>query len=393
VSTTTGALLVGVTYQINSVGTTDFTLIGAVSNTVGVVFTSTGTGSGTGTVLLPNFPQTHVKGWAYLDGTLYVMDANSNIYGTSTLAYGAIGGLDDPRVWDPLNVIVARTGHGGGVALAKHLSYVVALKGHNTEYFYDAANPLGSPLAPVQGAFSNHGCASADSVQDLQETVMWVTATQLGGPQVALLRDLAITIVSTPSIERLLRAADFTSVASWSLEHYGHKFYGVTIKNSNITLVYDLDQNLWYQWTDSEGDYWKIVSHTSGTLQQPSFVQHETNGKLYLAAADYIYPTDDGTLIPVDIYTPNFDGEVDRRKTLSAMHFVVDQKTGSKLYVRVSDDDYQTWTNFREVNLGLKHPVLINCGTFIRRAWHFFHKANTPMRLKAVALQIDLGTL
>lgn len=44
-----GAFGLGVTYVITSVGTTDFTLIGAASNTVGVQFTATGPGTGSGT--------------------------------------------------------------------------------------------------------------------------------------------------------------------------------------------------------------------------------------------------------------------------------------------------------------------------------------------------------
>lgn len=46
---TAGSFAVGTEYTIASVGTTDFTAIGASSNTVGVVFTATGAGSGTGT--------------------------------------------------------------------------------------------------------------------------------------------------------------------------------------------------------------------------------------------------------------------------------------------------------------------------------------------------------
>jgi len=49
--TVAGSFVVGVTYTIDSVGTTDFTAIGAGSNNVGVVFTATGVGSGTGTAL------------------------------------------------------------------------------------------------------------------------------------------------------------------------------------------------------------------------------------------------------------------------------------------------------------------------------------------------------
>jgi len=43
-------LVVGQSYVISYIGTTDFTLIGASSNTVGLVFTATGPGTGNGTV-------------------------------------------------------------------------------------------------------------------------------------------------------------------------------------------------------------------------------------------------------------------------------------------------------------------------------------------------------
>jgi len=44
-----GAFAIGTTYEIMSVGTTDFMLIGATANTVGLTFTATGAGAGTGT--------------------------------------------------------------------------------------------------------------------------------------------------------------------------------------------------------------------------------------------------------------------------------------------------------------------------------------------------------
>lgn len=48
---TAGSFVVGKSYTITTVGTTDFTLIGAASNTVGVTFTATGVGTGTGQAL------------------------------------------------------------------------------------------------------------------------------------------------------------------------------------------------------------------------------------------------------------------------------------------------------------------------------------------------------
>ena len=48
---TAGSFVVGKTYVINSIGNTNFTLIGAASNTIGVIFTATGVGTGTGTAV------------------------------------------------------------------------------------------------------------------------------------------------------------------------------------------------------------------------------------------------------------------------------------------------------------------------------------------------------
>ena len=53
---TAGSFVIGHTYSITTVGTTDFTLIGAASNTVGVWFTATGVGAGTGTATLVETP-------------------------------------------------------------------------------------------------------------------------------------------------------------------------------------------------------------------------------------------------------------------------------------------------------------------------------------------------
>ena len=51
---TAGTFIVGVRYTILTVGTTNFTLIGAASNTVGVSFVATGVGTGTGTATPEN---------------------------------------------------------------------------------------------------------------------------------------------------------------------------------------------------------------------------------------------------------------------------------------------------------------------------------------------------
>jgi hypothetical protein len=328
-----------------------------------------------------NFPAAFVKGFAYLDATTYVMTAAAALRGS---------GINDPTVWDPLNTITAQIEPDQGVALSKQLVYVIALKQWTTEIFYDAANATGSPLGTVQGARVNWGCVSSDSVQNIDGILLWLATTRAGGTLVVKMEALKADKISTPPVERLLDDLDITTIFSWQHKDQGHRFYIVTSKVSNLTLAYDLDEQMWHQWTDSNGNYVPIVSATF-TSSREHIVQHESDGYLYTLDEEAF--TDNGSIIVVDIVTPNFDGNTRRRKTMNKMEFIADQVTGSNLLVRSSDDDYQTWTDWRTVDLGSPEPYLTELGTFKRRAHNFRHQSNTAMRIQAVEMQLDLGSL
>lgn len=331
-----------------------------------------------------DFPAAFVKGWAYLDATTYVMTATAQLNGSD---------LNDPTSWNSLNTIIAQIEPDGGVATTKQLVYVVAMKQWTTEVFYDAANSSGSPLSPVQGAKVNYGCRSADSVQDIDGQICWISTTRGGSAQVIMLESLKAQPISTKPIERLLEGADYTTIYSWSLKREGHKFYVITSVGSNWTLAYDLIEGAWSQWTDTNGNYLPIVSSTYNSSAQ-AILQHASNGNLYIA--DSIYPTDAGSIITVDIYPPQFDAGIKaRRKHLGRMSFVADRYPGSILQVRNNDYDYDAarWTNFRNVDLNAKEPQLNNCGTFYRRAYHLRHACPVPLRIAAVDLQLALGII
>jgi len=79
----------GTYYVIDTIGTTDFTLIGAASNTVGLAFTATGAGSGTGTATQS------IKAFSYAMTELYNVATSGGLSGsvsaafTTTLATGS----------------------------------------------------------------------------------------------------------------------------------------------------------------------------------------------------------------------------------------------------------------------------------------------------------------
>lgn len=328
-----------------------------------------------------DYPATTVKGSAYLDGTTYVMTATAAIQGS---------GINDPTSWAALNSIIAQIEPDGGVAMTKQLVYVIALKGWSTEVFYDVGNPTGSPLGVVQGAKINLGCRHQDTVREIEGALLWVCQTKEGGLGVAIMDSLKARVISTPSVDRLLQQADFTTVYSWTAKIIGHRFYALTIVNKNITMVYDLNSQQWFQWADANGNYLPIIAATYTTDQQ-NIVQHASNGKVYkLEMTNY---TDESDLITVDLYTPNYDAQTRKWKYLHNLDIIADRTTGSRLQIRKSDDDYQTWSNFREVDLGKDYPSLVNCGRFKRRAYHMRHACNTALRIKAVELGLDIGVL
>ncbi len=329
-----------------------------------------------------DFPSAFVKGWAFLDGTTYVMRPDAGIQGDD---------INTPTDWDPLNVIIAQIEPDFGVALSKQLVYVIAMKQWSVEVFYDAGNATGSPLGQVQGAKVSYGCISADSVQDIDGALFFLSTSRTAGNQVLMIDQLKSETISTPEVERLLQGKDFSQVSSWQVSVDGHRFYVATIKLANLSIVYDLDQRRWSQWTDADGNYSKICASTYDSSGR-AILQHESNGKLYYC--NTIYQNDDGTPFHLDIITPNFDAGVGSRgKQMNMLKFVADQQPGQIIQVRVSDDDYQTWSEPRYVDFGQKMPYLDSCGTFQKRA-HWFRKYDSlPFRLRAIEPQIDLCTL
>ena len=104
---TAGNFVIGATYSIYSVGTTDFTLIGASTNTVGVIFKATGIGSGSGVATQTSTNQAQQATVGAIQGTTptgqlvalmpssstpvtYTSPAQFPIYNGSIVKYGTL---------------------------------------------------------------------------------------------------------------------------------------------------------------------------------------------------------------------------------------------------------------------------------------------------------------
>lgn len=337
------------------------------------------------------YPASTVPGLAYLDGTLYVASVPNDIWGSN---------FNDPTTWSALNVIKAQIEPDNVVAIAKQLTYVVVFKQWTTEIFYDAANPTASPLGSLQAAMFTQGCLDGRTVQSVEGSLFWLSSAKTGSATVHLMEGVKARKISTPAVERLLQAGNSIGPLSWSFRESGHLFYGLTLPLSDLTLVYDQTSDSWYRWADVNGEVLPFIDSTFITVpvtgQRLSLLQGSARTTLfypsYTAGHDNLIGTEP-EVFDWDLYTPSYDGGTKRKKFLKRMDFLTDQNSLGTLQIRHSDDDYQTWSNFREVDLGTKRPNITDCGTFRKRAFHFRYSEDTPLRLKIGELQLMMGSL
>ncbi len=326
-----------------------------------------------------------LPGAASLNGRLYVLVAPNLVYGAKN--------RNDGTQWDALNLILANDNPDWGTYISRYLQYILVFKAFTTEVFQDEGNPTGSPLGKVPGVSIPYGCQHPETVVWINDDLLWVGVSKSKTSntnlrQVVHMSGLVPQVISTPKVDRLL--STYTPVRAFNLLLGGHKFYCIEMYTGleYFHIVYDLTEGLWSEWHfptqirgASGGPYGLILQAVTGKPLQ------------IISGADKDVIDEVALPISMDIYTPNMDFGVDYVKTLWNLYFTGDQTKGTRLKIRRSDDDYQTWSNFRTVDLGLKKPQLSNEGSFYRRAYHLRFDQAGPIRLRSIGLSLDLGVM
>jgi len=336
----------------------------------------------TATCLLNGFPSgSIVPGTAYFNTYVYVMTDDGKIWNSEP---------NDPTKWDALNFITAEAEPDKGVALAKHLNYLIAFGQWSTEFFYDAGNAIGSPLLPNQTFRIEFGCANGNSVVEMQQTVVWIAVGRNTGRSVLMLDGTRPVQISDVSIERILDQSSLVNVRAYSLKIAGHYFYVLNLLDDNLTLVCDIKSKQWCIWTSYVNNQETILNGTFFTsYNNEAYALDNSNGKLYNISENTY--TDETGPIQFRIRTPLIDAASTTRKFIGRFEIVGD-KIGATLRIRHTDDDYQNWSQYRNVDLNATRSVLYQNGNFRRRAYEFFCTDNQPLRLQALEMDLDAGT-
>lgn len=184
-----------------------------------------------------------VPGIVYLDDYIFVQRITGEIQNCNRSAY---------TVWDALDFTTPEKEPSLAVCLAKSLNFLVAFKQWDTEFFYDAEQPPpGSPLLPQDSAYLKLGNASAQSTVEFDGGIIFISKRdQLQrSREVHVLNGLTPQKISSPEVERLLNASTLETVYALYLSTAGHQLYFLTLKDIDVTLIYDFGNKFWYSWT------------------------------------------------------------------------------------------------------------------------------------------------
>jgi len=356
-------------------------------------FTPTGGSGATATALLQGFPAGPlVPGVVFLDSYIVVGTVTGRLYNCD---------VGDPTHWNALDYVTAESEPDNLVGISKHLNYILAHGQWSTDFFYDYGTFPGSPLAAAPSYKFEVGCANGDSIVSFENTVLFIGISKTTGTGVYGIDGVSPVKLSTVYIDRILNNSNMSEIKAYTLRYNGHPFYVLTLHDLNVTIVYDVSEKMWYQWT-----MWALGDSDSGIpgiyaeqYFRPSFFSgdglsyyllDDDNGTLYVMSD--LYYNDAGAPIYYRAVTDIVDNGTTKRKFYNRVEIVGD-KQPAIMNIRHTDDDYKSWSPYRTVNLNASRPQIYQTGQGRRRAWEFLCTDNQPLRLDAAEVDFEIGEL
>jgi len=329
------------------------------------------------------FPTPHITTPSFMDGYLFLPETNSlDIYNSDVTA---------PFSWGTLSFASAESYPDPLVGLVRQNNFIAALGSTSTEFMYNYAKTnqitdFDTPLDRYESLVLQTGCLTKDCILSAERTVVFIGVSQLAGKSVWRLDGTNAKEISTEYIEKFLDLEDSTSgVTGFSLRILGHMLYVINLPTSNRTFVYDLEENMWSEWSFGSG---AMPFMNFCDADGVAIIQHATNGKLY-KFDPLVYNDFGSTTINNKIVLAKQDFDTDSYKFFHQITVIGDASTGTDV-LRWSDDDYTTWSNAKTLSAG-QRPYFLRSGKARRRAWELTYADDSPRRLEAVEITYSVG--
>lgn len=331
-----------------------------------------------------------------LDGYVFVSSTDGSIWNSN---------LNDPHTWSPSNFISAENYSDRLFRIKRSGSYIVAFGSNSIEWFYDAANPTGSPLSVYPGATQKVGYVGGLATKG--DTLYFVGTSNTGEYSLYSITGLKLQRISDFTFSRAVQHQGNTTFARTEIGYgtitimNGHSIYNFS-QLYEQTISYDLDSGLFTYLQFKGGLDMEIHSatviplisdHSSGltdVLRYYSLFARSTENKIYVIQPQ-LYQ-DDGVNYTVTLQTSNYDFGTHRLKFGSRVALVCDQTSAdSWCQVSYSTDDFQTFKTHSPINLSETYTPAFRLGAFRKVAFKVTYTDNFPMRFNNIEMDFDLG--
>lgn len=270
------------------------------------------------------FPEDPVS-CAFIDGYFLTLKKNSRKF--------QISGLLDGMTWDGLDFALAEGAGDNLVAIFADHRELWAFGATRTEVYYNSGN-ADFPFERLPGGFIEHGCAAAQSVVKLDNSLVWLGGDSRGAGMCWRANGYTPQRISNHAVEWLWSQYDrIDDAVAYAYQETGHQFYVIhfpsarptrimadglpSVGYAGATWVYDAATSLWHEraylnpTTGVEGAhrgryhafvYGKhiIGDYTSGALYEQAADTYSFAGtpRRWLRSAPYV--TNEGRMMRYD---------------------------------------------------------------------------------------------
>jgi len=349
-------------------------------------------GGSSGATDVENLPTTILPGIVVLDQYVF-LGSNGDTAASTNINEIHNSNVGDLSTWSG-DFIVGELKADRGVAIGRYYNYLVSFNQETTEFFFDAANPVGTPLSRFDGVLEHIGtpAGAGNTVAGADNALCWVARSPQSGRFVAMLKDgFKAKKISTTAIDEYLEAEDsnISNAYAYHLRVAGNNLYVLTLPTTAAkTFVYDIDTGMWYLWTSDVSDTESYFTVVDSTYKNGQIIGlDEDNGLLYeLDPETYQDQTGSNETIKFEIQTKRFDNSVQLNKFYHRLFPVCDFNTSgtSSLLVSWSDDDYTTFVSDRTLDLTNSSVFLTRLGMSRRRSWRLRYRSNNSLRIMAL---------
>ena len=299
----------------------------------------------------PDFPGAVTVG--YIDGYFVFNEPNSQKIWVTSL-------LDGTSV-DPLEFTSAEGSPDNVVAIFVDHREVWVYGTNSTEVFYNAGL-IDFPLARIQGAYNELGCAAPYSIAKMDNQIYWLGKDARGQGMVFRASGYMGQRISTHAIEwQLQEYPDLSDAVGYTYQQDGHSFYVLNFPTANTTWVFDVATGAW---------------HERASFANGQFNRHRGNSQMFFNATTVIGDFQNGKIYSFDLNVYADDGEPQKwlrswralptgannlARTVqhsmqldceSGVGLNTGQGSNPQVMLRWSDDGGHTWSNEHWKSMG-----------------------------------------